>query len=371
MTLKNVCRVVCACMLAGSAASCDEKGAGGVTVPGPLAGLRYVNTVSDTGGLDIRVVDIVGDAPATFGATFRTGGTPGGGPIGVQTSPPYLAVEAGTRHIRAFNSSSDPVIAQQVLLDTTFTFQESENYTFALRGFARTGQSPKMDAVIQADQPPAAAAGQIAVRTWHLAPGLDPAATTPLDAWVVARGPAPLSGTPTIAGQSYNATSAYVSIPTGTYRVAFTAAGTTEPVLFQANMPTGGSGIGGTTAERTAITVLVVPRTVPGSAAPAGAAAGPIDSIVRVADTAIVYSKNAHGLAVNDIVRTSDATDPEYNGSFVVVATGTTAAPASKPFFRYLVTGTPASPAAGTPVFRAGTADFTNPNVMFLIDRRP
>ena len=357
------------CLLAGSAVGCNESGAGGVTLPGPLAGLRYVNAVSDTGGLDIRVIDIVGDAPATFGATFRTGGSPTG--AGLQTSPPYQAVEAGTRQIRVFNSSSDPVIAQHVLLDTTFTFQENRNYTFALRGFARTGQTPTLEAAIQADQPTAPGAGQIAVRTWHLAPGLAPSATTPLDAWIVARGPAALAGAPTIVGQSYADTSNYVNVATGTYRVAFTATGTTQPILFQANMPVGGSGVPGTSVGGTAITVLVVPRTVPGSQAPAGAAAGAIDSLVRVVDTAIVYSKNAHGLAANDVVRMSGAAQPEYNGSFVVVSTGTTPSPSSKPFFRILVTGTPASPATGTPVFRAGTADFTNPNVMFLIDRRP
>src|SRR5438876_3477622 len=155
----HVWRVVSCCVIAAAAVACNEESVTPTSQP-PLAGLRYVNVVSDTGAVDIRVVDIVGDAPATFGATFRTGGSPTG--AGLQTSPPYQAVEAGTRRIRVFNSSSDPAVAQQILLDTTFTFEADRNYTLALRGFARAGQTPKLEAAIQVDQPPAAVSGQIA-----------------------------------------------------------------------------------------------------------------------------------------------------------------------------------------------------------------
>src|SRR2546430_4738600 len=45
--------------VAGAVLAChDTKGV--PTQQGPLAGLRYVNVVSDTGPLDIRIVDIVG-----------------------------------------------------------------------------------------------------------------------------------------------------------------------------------------------------------------------------------------------------------------------------------------------------------------------
>jgi hypothetical protein len=304
-------------------------------------------------------------------------------------------------------------------------------------------------AAIQPDEPPASAAGQIALRIWQLAPGLDPSATTPLDAWIVARGSAALAGTPTMAAVAYPDTSRYVNTATGTYRVAFTAAGTTQPILFQANMPTGGSGIGGTTAAGSAITVLVVPRSVPGSRAPmhftgitgvtlisnpdstataVTAAAHNLTTgdmvTISGADTAVyngtrpvtvvnattftyrmsrtttgspatgypfflrpseastfnglavsrltatgttarLVTQGSHGLAKNDILTISGATEPEYNGSFAVdsVVSGTT--------ILFTANGAPAFPATGTPVWRRGGEDFTRPNVMFLIDRRP
>ena len=177
MRLTRLSRLLAWGVVAAAVPACHDTG-GSPTAQGPLAGLRYVNVVPDTGALDIRIIDIVGDAPATFGASFRTGGSPIGG--AAQTSPPYQAVAAGQRHIRVFNSSADPAIAQQVHVDTTFTFEANRDYTFALRGFSRPGQTPHVVAAIQPDAPPASSTGQIAVRAWQLAPGLDPAATTPV-----------------------------------------------------------------------------------------------------------------------------------------------------------------------------------------------
>src|SRR5437867_1014788 len=362
MMLKYVRRVVVGCLVAGAAIACDESGSETVTQPPPLAGLRYVNAVSDTGAVDLRVVDL--------------------------------------------------------------------------------------EAAIQVDQPPAAVSGQIAVRTWQLASTLDPSATTPLDVWIVAPGSGALSGPPTIAGQSYPDTSSYAGMPTGTYRVAFTAAGTTAPILFQANMPSGGAGVAGTTVAGSAVTVVVVPRSIPGSSAPShftdiqaisslvsnadttgtAVTAAPhnletgASVIINGADTAVyngtfaitvvdpttftykmlrtttgspatgyvfwrpasagssfnglpvsrltssgtaatLVTLSPHGLATNDIATIGGANEPEYNGSFAVTRLDATTV-------TYTTNGTPgASPATGTPVWRRGVDDFTRPNVMFLIDR--
>jgi uncharacterized protein DUF4397 len=343
MMLTRLSRVLAWGVVAAMLPACHDTG-GTPTVQGPLAGLRYVNIVPDTGALDIRVIDIVGDAPATFGASFRTGGSPIGG--AAQTSPPYQAVAAGQRHIRVFNSSSDPAIAQQVHVDTTFTFEENRNYTFALRGFARPGQTPHVVAAIQPDAPPASSAGQFAVRAWQLAPGLDPAVTTALDAWIVARGSAALSGAPTIAGLSYTDTSRYVSVATGTYRVAFTAAGTTQPVLFEANLPTGGAGIGGTTAAGSAITVVVVPRSVPGSRAPMSFTAVQGIALTSNPDSTVTAVTVApHGLASGASIVISGADTAIYNGTFTVTVVDATT-------FTYRTTRTTiGSPATGYPFF--------------------
>src|SRR5437773_11008350 len=101
MRLDRVWRLLSWGTVAGAVLAChDSKGI--PTQQGPLAGLRYVNVVSDTGALDIQIVDIVGHAPATFGASFRTGGSAIG--QAAQTSPPTQAVPARFRPIRAFTS---------------------------------------------------------------------------------------------------------------------------------------------------------------------------------------------------------------------------------------------------------------------------
>jgi uncharacterized protein DUF4397 len=348
--LRHAWWVVSSCLVAGAGVACNEDVTGTQGGQGPFAGLRYVNVVPDTGALDIRVVDIV-DA-ATFGATFRTGGSPTG--AAAQTSPPYQSVEAGTRSIRVFNSSSDQAIAKQVLLETTFTFEANRNYTFALHGFARAGQTPALQAAIVADDaPPPIPSGQIAVRVWHLAPTLDPAATTPLDAWIVARGRAALAGSPTIAGQSYAATtrSAYVNVPTGPYRVAFTAAGTIEPILFQMTLPAGGAGVAGTTVAGTAITVLVVPRSVPGSRAPrpfTGIQA--ISSLTSNPDTtATAVTVAPHNLTTGTSVILNGADTAVYNGTFTVTVVDPTT-------FTYRMVRRAGGPAIGNPFWLPATA---------------
>jgi hypothetical protein len=299
------------------------------------------------------------------------------------------------------------------------------------------------------------------VRVINLAPNLLPYAATPLDGWVVPRGSAPLSGSPTIANQAFGGVSTYTAVPVGTYLMAFTATGTTAPILFQANMPTGVLGtpstnpIGGTLTEGAAITALLVPQSVPLSqapfsfsalqsftsltttgtttadtiatavtptahglvtgdtivingaiqpayrgtviikgvvnpttftyrttAVPTAAAAtgypfwfrprftpsfngGPISALTATGATATMVTQASHGLATNDIVTISGANEVAYNGSFAVtVVSGTT--------FTYATNGAPsASPATGIPVFRTGANDFTRPNVLFIVERRP
>src|SRR5262245_54783897 len=109
---------ICTLILAGASAAvvgCSHDTDGELVTPTVVAGLRYVNLVPDTGGMDIRVIDVVGDAPNTFNATFRTGGSPYG--IATADLPPHTAVLAGTRQIRAFNSSTNTAVASQILLD--------------------------------------------------------------------------------------------------------------------------------------------------------------------------------------------------------------------------------------------------------------
>ena len=367
--------------VAGAVLAChDTKGV--PTQQGPLAGLRYVNVVSDTGPLDIRIVDIVGDAPATFGASFRTGGSPIG--QAAQFSPPYQAVAAGLRHIKVFNSSSDPVVAQQVHIDTTFSFAANEDYSFVLHGFARTGHTPHAVALIGLDAPPATVpAGKIAIRFLNLAPSLAGAFPALADTAVLPdaslrRGNAPLGGAPDAANLAYLAPSPYIVLDTGRYQLALTATGSTGPPLLLSLVPLGIPGaapVAGTSAAGSVLTAVIVARSVVGSAAPQGgrpsakatdtSAAEATRRVSRSNDTVTVQSgsavmrvnrpdtvvqmgtpprdtilrnrpdsliggtgtKGSTGVVAGDIVLMSGAAEPEYNVWQVVVAVADSLSP--------------------------------------------
>jgi len=430
----------------GCAAACHPDAVTNSPVV-PKAGIHYVNAVPDTGALDFRPVDIVSNS-GLFPAPFRAMNTY------------YQGIEAGSRDIRVFMDGTDPVVASTLVLEQSFTFTANADYTFLAYGYARTGQTPAKKVLITTDVAPAVATGQVHVRVIQLASTLAPFATAPLDAWVVARGAAPLSGSPTIANAAFENVSAYTNVAVGTYRIAFTATGTTTPILFQSNMPAGVAGndslnpIGGTSIAQSVITALVMPQSVPGSKAPfpfsailpftsltttgttgldtivtavtpsphglatgdtivvngtvqpayrgtkgvtvvdattftyrttgtptAATATGypfwypvrfasgfnvsPISTLTSAATTATVVTQSSHGLTTNDIVTITGANEAEYNGSFAVTVTNATT-------FTYTTNGTPAaSPATGLPIFRAGDVDYTRPNVVFIIDRRP
>ena len=135
----NFFKVCGAGLLTVAAVGCWSQDTGGVAVtPDVVAGLRYVNLVSDTAALTFRVVDVINNAPNSINAAFRTGGNP----YGVTTNflPPYFPVDAGTRHIMVFVYSTIDSIASKILLDTTFTFEANKNYTFLLYGYTQTTQ---------------------------------------------------------------------------------------------------------------------------------------------------------------------------------------------------------------------------------------
>lgn len=266
-------RVGIALLLASGAVACSKDTDGELLTPDPVAGLRYVNLVSDTGAVDFRVVDVVINAPNQVNATFRTGGAPSG--VTTSLLPPHQPVLAGERRVRVFMNGTTAAVASQVLLDTTYTFEEGRKYTLYMIGRARAG------AVRARIVPDTLAStfgnGKIAVRLLHLADSIAPNAEGLISAWVVpTAAAAPLSGTATFANRAYGDLTAYAvvdtSLTTG-YKVAVTATGTNTPILFSANMPAGTRGtstscpIPGTYVVGTGITAVVVPRSVAGSAA--------------------------------------------------------------------------------------------------------
>jgi len=299
----NVFRVCAAAVISLSVAGCISHDVDGTGItPDAIAALRYINLVPDTGALNFRIVDIINNAPNSIGATFRTGGNPYGS--GTTLPPPYFPVDAGTRHIKVFLNSSVDSLATQVLLDTTVTFVENSNYTFYLYGYARTGSTPKISALVTKDDIPTIPAGQFAIRVIHLAPTMTGTptglATTTADVFVdtLAAGATPV-GTPTFAAVAYGEVRPYAfkavrvavagppAVPALNYRAAFSATTTFTP-FFQVDVPTGVVGtslvnpIAGELVAGTAYTVLLAPRSVAGSAAPQTAAFTAPGAIVLV-----------------------------------------------------------------------------------------
>jgi len=411
----------CGCV-ALAVAACSKDTDGELTQQDPLAAVRYVNLVSDTTALDFRIIDIVGDAPNTVAATFRTGGAPNGVTNTVPTQPPHLPVRAGTRQIRVFLNGSTPAVASTIVLDTQVTFEANSNYTFFLTGLA-AGGAPALTALLVKDSVPTIPTGQFALRVINLAPSLSSAVNqpanvaSPLDITVSASdGPVPAAGAPTFANLPYGAISNYVMLPTSTpaaglLRITATPSGSTSPLLIAGILPNGATSatanpIAGTFVAGTAITAVIVPRSAPGTGAPQTVPANVttnIDSITRAGDVVTVWraitagngtstcnTAVAAGAAVGDVIVVPGLTDAAYNGQHIVtsVTAGTSqTAVAGPPFsctgtatpsrFTYRIAGTPVSPAAGTRSFRvigSGTnraLDFSVPSVIYLIDQQP
>src|SRR5260370_7948377 len=194
--------------------------------------IRWANAVSDTGQLDFRIVDI----PTNAGfpdANFRA----------ALVYP--QGIEVGTRHIKVFQSDSFVQNSKVVILDTTFTFQANQAYSFTPSGFARTGKTPALTGRIESLTVPTPPAGQFAIRVLNLAPSLSGATpaltdtTVNADAFVRKLSTAP-SGTPEISNAAFGQPTAYVSVDTATfYTIALTPTGAGTPVFVQAALPHG------------------------------------------------------------------------------------------------------------------------------------
>jgi hypothetical protein len=222
-----------------------------------------VNAVPDTGQQDIRVVDIVSNA-GLYDANFRG------------STMFYQAIEAGSRSLRIFNSSTDPVVAQTIIGETSLSLSAGTNYTFIHQGFARTGQTPARQTVLLTDAPPTPAAGQVAVRAIHAGAGMGA-----VDVFFVKRTVNPttadsLPDTPHVANLTYGNASAYVSVAAdGTgdaLRAVITTTGT-KTALATVNAPVGVAGsatvkpIAGATQAGSVMTAVLVPPSVTGSQA--------------------------------------------------------------------------------------------------------
>jgi hypothetical protein len=326
----------------------------------PLAAVTWANAVPDTGQVDMRIVDILSNA-GFFNVNFRD----------ALTFPE--GIEAGRREIRVFMSSTNPAISQTVLVDTTVTFVDGGRYGFYVGGFARAGQAR---AVVLPVNLPSPGATQIAIRVLNLAPSFAGSirtladTTAPPDAFLI-KGTAVPSGSPQLASVAFGGASSYAVVDTGRYRLILTSTGTTDPAILEAVLPLGSvatssqGAIAGSLIPGSVLTAIVVPRAVPGSAAPqtrqGGLAAKATDTtvaeasrrITRSTDTVTIQSGSftivtrrpdpkdatklttdttigktgtaaSAGVTTGDLVVVSGATQPEYNGWQSVLAAADT-----------------------------------------------
>lgn len=140
----------------------------------PTAGIRFINAVPDTGGMDFRPVDIVENSQF-YNVTFRS-----------TTLFYYKNARAGTRHYKIFRTptATDPAAtqiatAQTVVADLpNLTLEAGKRYTVMLWGYSRTGSSPAMQVTILTDDPPDPGT-QVALRVINACvPGICGAAAT-------------------------------------------------------------------------------------------------------------------------------------------------------------------------------------------------
>lgn len=222
----------------------------------PLAGVRYIHALADTGAVDIKMIDQLEYSAFALAATFRTG-------------TEHQPTEAKARKIRVFPNSIDPAVTSKHLIDTTLTFQPNVNYTLLLAGSARAGTQRF---IVLTDSAPTPDSLNIAVRTVHAAPGVGN-----IDAYYADTTTSARPATPAAAGLAPFAVSPYVTRRAGSLHVRVAGAGLATN-LATALAPAGTAGtntvnpVAGSRIGGTAMSAFVFPASVTGSAAPQGGA---------------------------------------------------------------------------------------------------
>ena len=408
------------CCVLAVAVGC-KKDATFLELPPPQAAVHWVHAVPDTGEMDMRPTDIISNA-GLFDAVFRG------------SNMFYQGIDAGTRQIRAFMSSSNPAITGTPIIDTSVTLTANTGYTMIHTGFARAGATPGRRLLVVPDAPPTLAAGKIAIRVINAAPSIAGATPAPADTtlasdvFVRSLSNITTAGTPDLTNVPYGQASGYVVLDTGSYWVGLRTTGSTGPLYAQVAVPLGTAGttvsnpIAGSRVAGSVLTMVLLPRSVTPSTAPQGGrpASRNIESTTRSNDTVTVQSGSISRLVnrspaaadstvgttgtgattaanASDVVLVAGTTEPEYNGWQVVMAVAdtlicspvdTTAPGVDTPTrcnatnatattrfrYRFRIAGTPTSPATGTATYRIYTpaaVDFTLPGGAYLVDRRP
>lgn len=246
----------------------------------PTAGVRFIHAVPDTGALDMRFVDIPENS-SHYAIPFRNNIVTASN-IPASTMVQYKNTRAGSRQLRIFLNSTDQAIAQTVLKDTTVTLAAGTNYTFILWGYAnpagpnRPVGAPAMRFTV-VEETVADPSPNVALRVMNTT-------TSALDVRAY-KYSAAAPATPTFTSVSGMTFSTYVTAAPDTFRFNVRAAGgatsflpgTTdlialrgEPAVTTAPGPF--DAVPGTAVAGSAVSAIIFPRSVVGTAAPQTAA---------------------------------------------------------------------------------------------------
>jgi hypothetical protein len=222
------------------------------STPPPLAGVRFINAMSDTGAVDIRMIDQVPWSALALRLPFRSG-------------TEHQPTEAKARRLRVFPTDTTPAVTSNFMLDTMITFAANQNYTLLLAGSAKNNTDRF---ILINDDAPAPAAGNISFRAVNASCG--PAGTPNVDFLVGAD-----STTLAAAGTNIapNAPSAYQSRATGALFGRFNTTVTPTRVAQAAGpsapaTPPGARPAAGVNSAGTVLTAYCFPRSVAGTSAP-------------------------------------------------------------------------------------------------------
>lgn len=249
-------RLTCLTALFAAAIAIAGCGSDKVTSPSipPLAGVRWINAVPDTGAIDVRAIDQVEFSPIVNALAFRSG-------------TEHQPIQAKARHFRAFITSTNPAITSNPIVDTTITFAADQRYTVLLTGSART----KVSFLVIDDNAPTPSSGQIVIRAVN-------ASATAIDAYVLDSTNTAIAGTATAANLAPFAASGYVGRTAGKVAMRVTPAGTPGTVSASAQGPyapaaiVGAAPAAGVNTAGSPFSVYYFPRSVAGSGAPQTAA---------------------------------------------------------------------------------------------------
>ena len=250
-------RLAIVTVAAAGIVACGKDSVTNPAVP-PLAGVRFINGLAESGAVDVRMIDQVDWSFQGIQAkTFRTG-------------TEHQPVEAKARHIRVFPNSADPAVTSAFMVDTTITFAANQRYTLLL-----VRETPThVHFIVIDDNAPAPAAGQIAIRA------VNAATAGAIDAYVVdTTNTAIPAGTPTAANVAPLTASAYVGRAAARAAMRVTAAGSATVTATQAGppstntaTPSGENPQAGVYYAGSGFSVYYFPRSVAGTSAPQTAA---------------------------------------------------------------------------------------------------